>query len=116
MEKKTFTKSLGGHGPPGPLATPLHRWSLRTRHGLKLNLDNIEVLHIIGHQREKLDIELEGKKLTHRDSFVYTYRGSVRRREDGKTEREVRRRAQAGANALRAVGGVMADQRISKKD
>ena len=33
---------------------------------------------------------------------------------DGKTEIEVRRRAQAGANARRAVEGVMADQRISK--
>ena len=36
-----------------------------TRHGLKT-----EVLHT-GHQREDLDIELEGKKLTQRDSFVY---------------------------------------------
>ena len=34
---------------------------------------------------------------------------------DGKTEREVGRRAQAGANALRAVEGVMADRRISKR-
>ena len=34
------------------------------------------------------------------------------RREDG--EREVRRRAQAGANAWKAVEGVMADRRISK--
>ena len=34
---------------------------------------------------------------------------------DGKTEREVRRRVQAGANALRAVEGVMADRRISQK-
>ena len=35
---------------------------------------------------------------------------------DGKTEREreVRLRVQAGANAWRAVGGVMADRRISK--
>ena len=30
---------------------------------------------------------------------------------DGKTEREVRRRVQAGANAWRAVEGVMADRR-----
>ena len=30
------------------------------KHGLKLNLEKIEVLHI-GHQREELDIELEGK-------------------------------------------------------
>ena len=36
---------------------------------------------------------------------------------DGKTEREreVRRRAQVGANAWRAVEGVMADRRISKR-
>ena len=33
------------------------------KHGLKLNLEKTEVLHI-GHQREELDIELEGKKLT----------------------------------------------------
>ena len=32
---------------------------------------------------------------------------------DGKTEREERRRAQAGANTWRAVEGVMADRRIS---
>ena len=33
---------------------------------------------------------------------------------DGKTESEVLRRVQAGANAWRAVEGVMADRRISK--
>ena len=33
---------------------------------------------------------------------------------DGKTERKVRRRVQAGANEWRAVEGVMADQWISK--
>ena len=59
-----------------------------------------------GHQREELDIELEGKELTQGNM-----RGSVRRREDG----EVRRREQAGANAWRAVDGVMADRRISKR-
>ena len=32
---------------------------------------------------EELDIELEGKKLTHGDSFVYLGGGSVWRREDG---------------------------------
>ena len=71
----------------------------------------LEVLHI-GHQREELDIELEGKKLTQRDSFVYLG-GAVCG--DGKTEREVGRRAQAGANAWRAVEGVMADRRISTR-
>ena len=34
---------------------------------------------------------------------------------DGKTEREVRRRAHDGANMWRAVEGVMADRRISKR-
>ena len=69
------------------------------------------MLHI-GHQREKLDIELEGKKLTQGDSFVYLA-GAVCA--DGKTEREIHRRAQAGANAWRAVEGVMVDRRISKR-
>ncbi len=36
---------------------------------LKINLNKTEVMHI-GHQREELDIELEGEKLTQRDSFV----------------------------------------------
>ncbi len=44
----------------------------------------MEVLHI-GHQMEELDIELEGKKLTQEDSFVYLG-GAVCG--DGKTERE----------------------------
>ena len=82
-----------------------------TRHGLKLNLEKTEVLRI-GHQREELDIELEGKKLAQRDSFVYLG-GAVCR--DVKTEREVRRRVQAGANAWRAVEGLMTDRRISKR-
>ena len=34
---------------------------------------------------------------------------------DGKTDREVRRRVLAEVNSLRAVEGVMADRRISKK-
>ena len=90
----------------------MEEWNgLFTKHGLKLNLEKTEVLHT-GHQREELDIELEGKKLTQRDSFVYLG-GAVCG--DGKTEREVRRRTQAGANAWRAVEGVMADRRISKR-
>ena len=53
------------------------------------------MLHI-GHQREdspeELDIELEGKKLTHGDSFVYIGRALCG---DGNTEKDVglRRRA-----------------------
>ena len=66
------------------------------------------MLHI-GHQREELDIQLEVKKLTQGNSFVYIG-GAVCG--DGKMEREVRRRAQAGANAWRAVERVMADRRI----
>ena len=79
------------------------------------------MLHI-GHQREdspeEMDIELEGKKLTQEDSFVYLGRALCG---DGKTEKYVgliiglRRRAQAGANTWRAVEGVMADRRISKR-
>ena len=68
---------------------------LFTRNGLKLNLETTEVLHI-GHQKEELVIELEGKKLTQRDIFVYL---GVAVCGDGKTEREVRLREQAGAIA-----------------
>ena len=94
------------------LQETMEEWNgLFTKHGLKLNLEKTEVLHI-GHQREELDIELEGKKLTQRDSFVYLG-GAVCG--DGKTEREVRRRVQAGANAWRSVEGVMADRRISNR-
>ena len=74
----------------------IEEWNgLCTRHGLKLNLEKTEVLHI-GHQREELYIELEGKKLTQLNIFEYLG-GAVCG--DGKTEREVRRRVPAGANA-----------------
>ena len=52
------------------MAILLNLVRLATRHGLTINLEKTELLHI-GHQREELDIELEGKKLTQGDSFVY---------------------------------------------
>ncbi len=68
----------------------LGEWNgLFTRHSLKINLAKTKVLHI-GHQTVELDIELEGKKLTQGDSFVYLG-GAVCG--DGKTKRGVRRRA-----------------------
>ena len=67
------------------LQETMEEWNgLFTKHGLKLNVEKTEVLHI-GHQREELDVEREGKKLTQRDSFVYIG-GAVCG--DGKTERE----------------------------
>ena len=46
------------------LQETLEKWNgLFTRHGLKLSLGKTEVLHI-GRQREELDIQQEGKKLT----------------------------------------------------
>ena len=103
--------ALGANGKQ-ELQETMEEWNgLFIKHGLKLNLENTEVLHI-GHQREELNIELEGMKLNQRDSFVYLG-GAVCG--DGKTEREVRRRVQAGANAWRAAEGVMADWRISKR-
>ena len=69
------------------LQETMDEWNgLFIKHGLKLNIEKTEVLHI-GHQREELDIELEGKKLNQRDSFVYQG-GAVCG--DGKTERECR--------------------------
>ena len=94
------------------LEETLEEWNrLFTRVVLKINLEKTEVLHI-GHKREELDIELEGKELSQEDSFV-NLAGAVCG--DGKSEREVRRRAQPGANAGRAVEGVTAGRRISKR-
>ena len=91
------------------LQETMEEWNgLFIKHELKLNLEKTEVLHI-GHQREELDIELEGKILNQRYSFVYLGWAVCG---DGKTEREGRRRVQAGANTWRAVKGVMADRRI----
>ena len=53
------------------LQETVEEWNgLFTRHGLKINIEKTEVLHI-DHQREVLDIELAGKKVTQGDSFVY---------------------------------------------
>ena len=74
------------------LQETLEEWNgLFIRHGLKINLEKTEVLHI-GHQREELDIELEGKKLTQEDSFVYlrgaaeTRRGTCMSKSTGRME------------------------------
>ena len=67
------------------LQETMEEWNgLFIKQGLKkLNQEKTEVLHI-GHQREELEIELEGKKLNQRDSFMYLG-GAVCG--DGKTER-----------------------------
>ena len=46
------------------LQETMEEWhGLLARHGLNINLEKTDVLHI-GHQREELDMEQEGKKLT----------------------------------------------------
>ena len=55
-------------------------------------------------QKRDLDIRMNGKKLTQRDSFVYLA-GAVCR--DSGTEMEIRRRIQARASAWKKVEGVM---------
>ena len=86
MKKLLYADDLGlvANGKQ-ELQETMDEWNgLFTKHRLKLNLENTEVLHI-GHQRVEPDIELDGKKLTQRDSFVYL-EGVVCG--DGKTERE----------------------------
>ena len=81
------------------------------KHGLRMNLEKTEVMWV-GHQREELNISLDGKEIKQVDGFVYLG-GMVT--EDGHSAAEVRRRTQAGANAWRKVEGVMLDRKISKK-
>ena len=67
------------------LQETVDEWNgLFTRHDLKINIEKTEVLHIY-HQREELDIELAGKKVTQGDSFVYLGGAACGY---GKTERE----------------------------
>ena len=89
ISRKTIMKDAIYADDPALVANGKHElqetmeeWNgLFTKHGLKLNLEKTDVLHI-GYQREELDIELEWKKLTQRE-FRVLRRGSVRRREDG---------------------------------
>ena len=75
-----------------------------------MSLEKTEVMWV-GHQREELNIRLDGKEIMQVDGFVY-FGGMVA--EDGHSE-VVRRRIQAVANAWRKVEGVMMDRNISKK-
>ena len=93
------------------LQETLDEWNgLFTRHALNSNLDKIEVLHI-GHQREKLDIELVGKKPTQGYSFeghcVETGRRGERYVEEYKPKRTrgERLRVNGGAAALKKTKG-----------
>ena len=81
------------------------------KHGLRMSLEKTEV-RWVGHQREELNMRLDGKEIKQVDGFVYLG-GMVT--EDGHSAAEVRRRTQAGANAWRKVEGVMLDRQISKK-
>ena len=57
--------------------------------------------------REELNIKLEGITIRQNNSFIYLG-GAVS--SDGRSETEVRRRVQAGANAWRQVEGVLSDR------
>ena len=66
----------------------------------------------VGHQREDLNISLDGKEINKVGGFVYIG-GMVN--EDGHSEVEVRCRIQQGANAWRKVEGVMLERNILKR-
>ena len=71
MKKRIYTDDLAlvTNGKQQELQESMEKWNgLFIKHGLKRNLEKTEVLHI-GHHREELDIELEGKTLNQRDSF-----------------------------------------------
>ena len=89
----------------------LEEWNEMLKHGLKINLDNTEMMWV-GKHREELNIRLEGKDIKQVKNFLYLG-GNIS--ENGRVEVEVRRRIQAGANAWRHVEGVMVDIQISRK-
>ena len=71
-----------------------------------MNLEKTEVLHI-SHQREELDIELEGEQLTQGDSFVYL--------DGAETERRREREVYVEEPTSERTRGEQADRRISKR-
>ena len=79
------------------------------RHGLRVSLEKMEVLWV-EQQNKELNIQLEGKTLRQRDSFVYL--GGVVCR-DGGMEMQIRRRIQAVTNVCRKMEGVIGN--ISRK-
>ena len=72
-----------------------------------MSLEKTEVMWV-GHQREELNIRLNGKEIKKVDGFVYLGEMVT---EDGHSAAEVLRRTQAGANAWRKVEGVMLDRK-----
>ena len=76
-----------------------------------MSLEKTEVMWV-GHQREELNIRLDGKEIKQVDGLIVYLGGMVT--EDGHSAAEVRRRTQAGANAWIKVEGVMLDRKISK--
>ena len=81
------------------------------KHGLRMRMEKNEVLWV-GQQRKYMNIRLEGNLNRQENRFEYLG-GTVTR--DGKSEAEVWRRIQVGANAWRRVEGGMADKIISRK-
>ena len=95
------------------LQETLDEWNgLLTKHGLKLRIEKMEVLHV-GHHREGRAEHRAGGEETVSGGLFRDLGGAVCG--DGKTERGVRRKVHAEANARRAVEGVVADRRISKR-
>ena len=66
----------------------------------------------MGPRSKELEIHLDGKMLTQRDSFVYLG-GAICG--DCNSDTEFHRRITTGANAWRKVVRVMEDRRISRK-
>ena len=88
----------------------LEEWNVMfKKHGLKMNLDQTEVMWV-GKQREELNIRLEEIDIKQVKHFVYLG-GNISENVDV----EVRRRIQAGANAWINAEGVMVDRKISRK-
>ena len=88
----------------------LEEWkAVFEKHGLRMILEKTNVIWWVGHQREELNIRLDGKEIKQVDGFVHLG-GMVM--EDGHSEAEVRHRTQAGANAWRKVEGAMLDRKM----
>ena len=90
----------------------LERWrNALERRGMRISRDKIEYLCLNGPATGS-SVKLQGAELAKVDEFKYL--GSMVQ-ENGKCEREVKKRIQAGWSKWRKVSGIICDRKLSTK-
>ena len=91
----------------------LERWrNALERRGMRISRDKTEYLCLNGRPAAGSSVKLQGAELAKVDEFKYL--GSMVQ-ENGKCEREVKKRIQAGWSKWRKVSGIICDRKLSTR-